>query len=104
MKKDRVQEWRKSLNILTNCIKTIRKAENLRNKLNDKITRLRTFEMSDFNLFFYCILLILLKHVISNLISIFKIRKRYLLVCKFLFKIKKIQLKVCVLSSESLFK
>lgn len=49
--KDRVQEWRKSLNILTNCIKTIRKAENLRNKLNDKITRLRTFEMSDFNLF-----------------------------------------------------
>lgn len=52
MKKDRVQEWRKSLNILTNCIKTITKAENLRNKLNDKITRLRTIEMSDFNLFF----------------------------------------------------
>lgn len=72
MKKDRVQEWRKSLNILTNCIKTITKAENLRNKLNDKITRLRTIEMSDFNLFFYCILLFLLKQVISNLISIFK--------------------------------
>ena len=72
MKKDRVQEWKKSLNILTNCIKTITKAENLRNKLNDKITRLRTIEMSDFNLFFYCILLFLLKHVISNLISIFK--------------------------------
>ena len=50
----------------------ITKAENLRNKLNDKITRLRTIEMSDFNLFFYCILLFLLKHVISNLISIFK--------------------------------
>lgn len=66
MKKDRAQEWRNSLNILTNCMKTITKAELSSNTLNDKITRFKDDLNGDFNLFFYYILPSLINHVISN--------------------------------------
>lgn len=66
MKKHRVQESRKGVNILKNRIKAITKERKSCILLNDKITKIKEYQNNYFNLFFYHFLLLRKNLVISN--------------------------------------
>ena len=66
MKKHRVQESCKGVNILKNRIKAIAKERKSDILLNDKITKIKDFQNNCFNLFFYYFSLRRENIVISN--------------------------------------